>query len=284
MRGDVLVALLKTPEAFRRARDDRWYHVPVGAVKRRLKDRWPPRIIGFYQGHPHGSEAFCIRHFAVVVDIHERLRRDLFPEQSYHPNAEALYYKVVLDKLQSLERPIRSRRLRRIVFIPTTWGKFVSAVEINDLYDESPLEDYLWSELKSRSIFAERQEYVLVNDREYALDFAVYGVTGNLDIETDGDTWHGKRERIAADNVRDNDLETAGWKLLRFNTRQVREQLAEYCIPTIGRTINQIGGLVDDGPMARRFDEGRDESQLDLFGHAQGDSMENADPSPDRDG
>jgi hypothetical protein len=60
--------------------------------------------------------------------------------------------------------------------------------------------------------------------------------------------------------------------------------MAEYCIPTIGRTINQIGGLVDDGPMIRRFGEGGAESQMDLFGSAHLDALAKNDPYPNRDG
>lgn len=43
------------------------------------------------------------------------------------------------------------------MFIPTTWEKFVNAVEINDLYDESSLEDQLWAQFKRLEISAERQ-------------------------------------------------------------------------------------------------------------------------------
>lgn len=264
-RKEVLVALLKTPEALHRARDEHWYHVPVEAAKRRLKDRWPPRVIAFYQGHPHGSEAFAVRYYANVEGVIESTRRELFPSEPNHPNAGATYYRVSLGPLRKLDKPIVSRRLRRIVFIPTTWQKFVQAVEINDLYDESPLEDRLWAELKRHRIYAERQEYVQVNKREYALDFAVYGVTGKLDIETDGDTWHAKRAQISADNQRDNDLSTEGWTVLRFNTQHVREQMADYCMPSIGKAVRQIGGVTDSLPIVRSFREGERDEQLGLF-------------------
>ncbi len=51
------------------------------------------------------------------------------------------YYQLLLGNLQPLPKPILSRRLRRITFIPTTRKKFKTAIEINDLWDESPLED-----------------------------------------------------------------------------------------------------------------------------------------------
>jgi len=150
-----------------------------------------------------------------------------------------------------LPRPIPSRRWRRIVFIPTTWHKFVQATEINDLYDESPLEDRLWAELKRRQISAERQALIQVAERRYFLDFAVYCTEGSIDLETDGDTWHADPERIPLDNLRDNDLETLGWRVLRFNTVQIQEQIERYCLPTVIASINRLRGL-DEGRMVPR--------------------------------
>lgn len=76
-------------------------------------------------------------------------------------------------------------------------------------------------------------------------------MAGKLDVETDGDLWHADPRRIPLDNLRDNDLETAGWKLLRFNTRQINEQLADYCLPTVVENINNLGG-VDEGQLGGR--------------------------------
>jgi very-short-patch-repair endonuclease len=159
------------------------------------------------------------------------------------------------------------RRLRRIVFIPTTWQKLMSAVEINDLYDESPLEDRLWAELKGLQISAERQEFVKFGERWYALDFAIYCMSGKLDVETDGDTWHADPERIPLDNRRDNDLETAGWRQLRFNTHHIQEQMAEYCVPTVVENINRLGGVDEGRLVGRRISPDAPEGahQLELF-------------------
>ena len=167
--------------------------------------------------------------------------------------------------LQRLPQPIFSRRRRLIVFIPTTWRKFVNAAEINDLYDESPLEDRLWAELKRLNISAERQEFMPAKGHTYALDFAIYCTLGKIDIETDGDTWHTDPERISLDNLRDNDLETADWKLLRFNTPCIMEKMAEYCLPTIVENINTLGGL-DEKPVPRKVSlDARGSRQLSLF-------------------
>ena len=158
-----------------------------------------------------------------------------------------------MGPLQRIQRPILSRRWRRIVFIPTTWQKFTAAEEINDLYDESPLEERLWAEFKRWEINAERQEFVMVKDRPYFLDFAVYCATGKIDVETDGNTWHADPARIPMDNLRDNDLETQGWRVLRFNTHHIREEMAEYCLPTIVENIEKLGGVNGDRLVPKRI-------------------------------
>ena len=75
--------------------------------------------------------------------IREVCRWELFPDEPEDSKSQRRYYKLELSPLSRLEQPILSRRLRRITFIPTTWEKFTSASEINDLWDESPLEDRL---------------------------------------------------------------------------------------------------------------------------------------------
>ena len=250
-RGEVLVAILNHPLDFALARDRQWYRIPVNSVQRFLKDRWPPEWLAFYQTKVFGDEAFAVHYYAQVLEVRQAYRWQLFPEQPRDETSERLYYQLLLAPLQRLPRPILSQRRRRIVFIPTTWRKFVSAVEINDLYDESPLEDRLWVELKRLKISVERQLFILIKDRTYALDFAFFCARGNLDVETDGDTWHADPARIPEDNLRNNDLETSGWGILRFNTLHIREQMEEYCLPTIVENVNNLGGI-DEGRLIPR--------------------------------
>ncbi len=262
----VLVAIMNQPLDFAAARDQHWYRIPVSSVEKWLKRRWPPQWLAFYQTKIFGNEAFAINYYSRVVGVREVYRWQLFPDQPRDAKAMQRYYQLLLEPLRRLPRPIISRRWRRIVFIPTTWQRFMDAEEINDLYHESPLEDRLWAAMKRLGIPAERQEFVAVKRRNYALDFAVYCMSGKLDVETDGDVWHSDPKRIPLDNLRDNDLETSGWKLLRFNTQQVREQLAEYCLPTIVENINALGGVDEGQIMGRRINLDPDgPSQMTLF-------------------
>lgn len=253
-RGEVLVAILNNKLDFTILREQLWYRVPVSSAEKWLKDRWPPRWLAFYQTQAFGVEKHAVNYFAEVLNIREVWRWQLFPDQPHDERGQRRYYQVFVKSVQRLPRPIVSRRLRRIVFIPTTWEKFSRAAEINDLYDDSSLEDVLWAEFKRHKIPAERQEFVTAKGNNYALDFAVYCTLANIDVETDGDHWHANPERAKEDNLRDNDLATAGWKVLRFTSQQIQEEAADYCVSRVAENINKLGGLDEGRIVARKID------------------------------
>lgn len=265
-RGQVLVAIMNNPLDLVIARDQHWYRIPVYSVKKMLKRRWTPDWLAFYQTKIFGSEAYSVRYYARVLDTRQVFRWQLFPDEPLNEKTNRRYYQLILSPLKQLPRPIFSQRWRRIVFIPTTWRKFINAAEINDLYDDSPLEDRLWAELKRWEIAAERQYYILAKNQHYALDFAIFCDQGKIDVEANGDTWHADRDHIPLDNQRNNDLESLGWSVLRFNGKQIREKAAEYCIPKIKETINRKGGLTTEGIIPHKFDiDHPEEQQLTLF-------------------
>lgn len=247
-RGEVLVVIMNSRADWAIACDRHWYRIPNEQVEKlKQRNQWlPPKWIAFYQTKVFGKKKGCAISFcSEVTAIRQVSRSELFPEEVKNAKSEKLYYKLEFDELQSLVNPIPSQRLRRITFIPTTWTKFIQAKEINDLWNESPLEDALWQELKNNGIPAERQENVKVKENHYILDFVIYCRNGTIDVETDGDTFHTDRQQVTQDNIRENDLKTMGWCTLRFNTQQVKEAMAEYCIPTIAANINRLGGLED---------------------------------------
>jgi very-short-patch-repair endonuclease len=266
-RGEVLVAIMNNLLDFAIAQEQQWYRIPVRSASNMLRERWPPQWLAFYQTKVFGAERWAINYYAPVLRIRTVARRDLLPEDPGHPRADELYHKLELGPLQRLPQPMLSRRWRRIVFIPTTWEKFISAVEINDLYDESPLEDRLWAEFKRHDIDAERQYFVQPRDRLYALDFAIFCDQGNLDVETDGDTYREGRDRRSLDYRRDADLARTGWKVIRFRGQEIREEAAEYCIPAVMQTMNSLGGLSTEGLIPRKFDPDHPDAprQLTLF-------------------
>lgn len=251
-RGEVLVAIINNRLDFAIARDKHWYRVPVSSQAKWLADRWPPKWLALYQTKKLGLDAYAINYYAKVTFVREAFHWELFTGQPRDEKSDRLYYQLFLEPLRRLPKPILSRRRRRIIFIPTTWEKFTSAEEINDLYSESSLEDHLWIALKQLQIRSERQELVTTEDRNYFLDFAIYCASGKVDIETDGDAWHANPEKAALDNLRDNDLESTGWQQLRFTAFQIQEQMVEYCIPKIVKTINNLDGLKEEGKLVPR--------------------------------
>lgn len=254
MRNEVLVAIINNPRDFAILNERNWYRIPVTSVEKWLKGRWPPAWLAFYQTKIFGKDAWAVNYYAKVLDIRQVHRLQLFPDEVPNEKSGKEYYQIFVEPLRRLPKPIHGKRYRRITFIPTTWEKFVNAVEINDLSDESPLEDRLWTEFKRLNIDAERQEFVRVGKKHYALDFAIYCRSGKIDVEVNGDYWHTKPANIRQDNLRDNDLVTEGWRVLRFSTKHVNESTQDYCIPTITQNINRLGGLKEGKFSARRID------------------------------
>jgi len=261
----VLVAIMNNAHDFALARDKRWYRIPVSSDKW-LKRVWPPSWLAFYQTKIFGVERYAIRYYADVRDIRDVPRSDLFPNQPHDQKSQKIYHQLILGPLQRLPRPIISHRRRRILFIPTNGSKFLHAAEINDLYNESPLEDRLWVELKRLSVNAERQELVNLKGKRFFLDFAVYCVSGKLDVETDGDKWHHNPESAKTDNKRDNLLVSQGWKVIRFTSAQIDAEMDSFCLPTIKESIDTLHGLETGGILGKSItlDSSR-ATQLRLF-------------------
>lgn len=250
----MLVAIMNNKRDFKIARDKHWYRIPVSSAEKFLSKSWPPEWLAFYQTKVFGENAYAINYYTRILDIQKANRSQLFPDLPSDKKKDRIYYQLFLEPLTQLPKPIYSRRWRRITFIPTIWKKFINAVEINDLYDESPLEDRLWAVLKHYKIQAERQELVKTNNRNYLLDFAIYCAKGSLNIETDGDKWHHNPQKASEDNIRNNDLVAAGWQILRFSGKQINGQMKNYCLPKIVEKIENLGGINMGDHLVHRID------------------------------
>ena len=254
MHKKLLVALLPRTSALDILKTECWYHIPVETAPRK---NWPPKAMAFYQGKVFGKEeAYQIRYFGDVSDIDIVPRQVLFPndEQNQH-KAQKLYYRIQIEELKMRYRPIPSYRPRRLVFIPTTLEKFDNAEQINDLFDGSPLEDRLWRALKYVSIWAERQWKIVVQKRNYYLDFAVFCRKGKLAIETDGyTTHHDSLNQIDYDTWRQNDIDIDGWRFLHYTRRQVKDDWTPY-LAQINKVIEQLGGVEEPENFERKVGE-----------------------------
>lgn len=222
--------------------------------------------MAFYLTQTFGRMKWAVRHWARVAGIRRVRRVDLLPAQAAHPRAQNWYHRIALGPLQLRAEPIYSRRRRRIVFIPSIWKKFATALEINDLVDGSPLEDRLWAAFKQEGIDAERQWWEGDDDTRYCLDFALFCPQRNIDVECDGDRYHCTPQAAAHDNARNNFLEQRGWHVLRFSTAQLTRDLSG-CVQDVSVMINRCGGLLlaDDSIKSMTVSEPDGTKQLRLF-------------------
>ena len=112
----VLVAVLTSPRDLAIAREQGWYRIPVKRAPRRVAADY----LAFYQTRAFGEEAYAVSYYAPVRRFHLARRAELLPDEPDHPRAGEAYYQIEIGSLERLPRPIPSRRLRRITFIPTT--------------------------------------------------------------------------------------------------------------------------------------------------------------------
>ena len=249
-RGEMLLAIFKYKDSLTRLQEGSWYHIPVATAPKSFQSaRW----LCFYQGKIFAPEAYRVQYYGEIKDYQVVPYRELFPNRIDSVKSDWQYYKIHLKELKQRPEPILSYRPRLLSFVPTTWEKFDNATQINDLFNDSPLEDLLWRELKNLDIKAERQWLLPVKKQKYYLDFAVFCNKGFIDIEADGDTWHIQKDRAALDNVRNNAMASMGWSVLRFNGHQIRQEMQSYCIQELLTSITKLDDLSDEGLVPRVF-------------------------------
>ena len=250
---ELLVGIVNNLSDFEIIQNQNWYRIPTDKAERLIKNRWPPMWIAFYYTNTIKDFPQMIIHYAKVSKIETVTRKQLFPDEKENYKSKRNYYKISFKKLETISKPILSRRWRRIVFIQTTHKKFKNAVEVNDLFDGSRLEDRLWAEFKRNGISAERQEVVKIDEKFYFLDFAIHCKKGKINIEADGDRYHHNPEFATKHNLRNNDLTSKGWNVFRFDSYQISEKMETYCLPTIMTNINKLGGIDFDETAMKRF-------------------------------
>ena len=264
-QNTVLVALLRTVADWHFVREHGIYRIPVRSAPELVRSGTLTHI-AFYFPMAFGAQACTVRWYAPISSLLIRKRSEILPSELKHPNAGSDYYVVGCKELQELPRVIPSRKPRRLLFIPTTLEKLLTAPEINFLFSESPLEELMWAELLRAGIPAERQHDITVGRLRFKLDFAVFCKERNIDIECDGDTYHMSPEAVERDKRRSNALTSHGWADLRFTTTQLTTGMPT-TMSLVGETINRYGGLQDpNDPNEYRYVEPPNDPQPRLFG------------------
>ncbi len=165
----VLVVLVNNLADWRRVVEEGWYRIPLRSAPQPVAASY----LAFYLSRVFGSDAFQIRFYAPVQRFQTLTRRELLPHDPDHPRAGHSYYRVELGALQELARPVPSRRLRRITFIPTTLRRLQQADEINDLWMADDVEDMLWELFRDAGIKAERRLEIGEGRHRYIVPLAV---------------------------------------------------------------------------------------------------------------
>lgn len=232
----VLVVVVNDPADLARARAEGWYRIPLDRAPRRVAADY----LAFYQTAAFPTEErWAVRWFAPVRGYRIASRRELIPAEPDHPRADALYYKVEIGALEPLPRPVPSRRLRRITFIPTTLARLLQAQEINDLWIKSSAQERLWAALKQADLEAERQ-YPFQDDLpQYVADFALFCRDGRIAVlVTDEPPTEGElREAPPADYL----LAANAWHVVRVTMAELEAAPATWA-ERLAHLVARLGG------------------------------------------
>lgn len=235
----VLVVVVNDPADLARARDEGWYRIPLDRAPRRVAADY----LALYQTAAFpAEERWSVRWFAAVRSYKIVRRRELIPDEPDHPRADRPYYKITLDRLVPLPRPVPSRRLRRITFIPTTLGRLLQAEEINDLWIKSSAQEKLWIALKQAGLDVERQYPLREDLPQHVADFAVFGPTGRVAVlVTDEPGAEGElRETSPADYL----LAASAWSVVRVTMAELAHDASAWATRLAG--LLPGSGAADD--------------------------------------
>jgi hypothetical protein len=164
----VLVAVMNNRRDFEIAAEEGWYRIPTRHAPLSTTEAV---ALGFYFTRAFGEEKWAIHWYAPVLGHELARRRDLLPDEPDHPHADETYYQLQLGPLHRLEFPIYSLRWRRITFIETTWDRFTTAEEINDLYVSGA--DGMYVTLKEMGLHPERECEIRDGEITYTVDLAI---------------------------------------------------------------------------------------------------------------
>ncbi len=113
-----------------------WYRIPQA----RMPDGVHAEYLAFFlsgpavlKGQPSG-----VYYYAGCRGVELLYRRDLLPDEPDHPRAGDAYYRVALDDVIERQPPLLNRHRRSVSFIHTTGDRFAAALDVADLYSDSP--------------------------------------------------------------------------------------------------------------------------------------------------
>jgi hypothetical protein len=235
----VLVVVLNDPADLERARVDGWYRIPLSSAPRRVAADY----LAFYQtGAFPPEERWAVRWLAPIRGYYVAARLELIPGEPDHPRARERYHKITLGRLVALPRPIPSRRLRRITFIPTTIGRLYEAQEINDLWLKSSAQERLWAALKQADIEAERQYPLQEDFPDHVADFALLCGAGRIALLVEDEPPDELRLRDTAGPAPEYLLAAGEWRVLRAIRAELDADTMGW-VSRVAKLVSDLGGI-----------------------------------------
>ena len=234
----VLVCMLKRKQDLTILRRNHWYRIPVSKMPQQKF-----HYLAFYEPARFGRQGKCIRSYARVLHYSVEKRRDLLPDELYHPNAGENYVKIQTGRILYLLRPIKNIPPRRVSFGFTTLKKFLTSRNILQLYRVAPTERIISRALKSTGILAIPQYYISESKRRYRLDFAIICRRGFIAVECDNLKAHSGIRQRRQDRGKDIFLRRHGWSVIRLTENVITSDIRA-CIAMVQRAVKKLGGLL----------------------------------------
>ncbi len=142
MHQEALVVLVNNWHDWQRVVDEGWYRIPLKHAPTPLA----ADLLAFYFTKAFGKQAHQVCYYAPVLRYRTTTRGELLPDQADHPRADERYVRIDVGPVADLPRPIPSRSLRRVTFIPTTWERLCTADDVAALWQHDDASTVLWND------------------------------------------------------------------------------------------------------------------------------------------
>ncbi|HEX6289983.1 MAG TPA: hypothetical protein VFZ66_12375 [Herpetosiphonaceae bacterium] len=157
-----LVVVVNNRRDWQRVCEEQWYRIPLSRAPHPVAALY----LAFYLTRPLGAAVWQVGFYAPALRYNQMTRRELLPDEPDHPRAAEQYYRVALGPVQRLAHPIPSRRLRRITFIPTTFGRLSTAADVADLWQPDDATEVLWADFRDAALKATKRLSLFANSSE----------------------------------------------------------------------------------------------------------------------
>jgi very-short-patch-repair endonuclease len=115
----------------------------------------------------------------------------------------------------------------------------IQAERASAMQFDSPQEEEFWKRWQATPPFIPISVHYPVFGGRYRLDFA--HLPSKTAIELDGFTYHRDADKFQADRRRDRELTNAGWRVIRFASAELRDDL-DRCISEAHKIITTKAG------------------------------------------